>query len=308
MSVINEVEENSIGNVNTVQNWGNTIVIKHAEYLYSKISHLKKDSFKVKVGDYVYQGDIIAACGNSGRSPEPHVHFQLQAASHVGSKTLSYPISYYLSKGAEGRNQFHAFEIPAEGAKLFNPEPNDILQRAFCFIPGQKLKFETTANDIHRSAEWEVLVDAYNQSYLYCHYTKSAAYFSNNGVTFYFTRFYGDRKSLLYSFYLGAYKILLSGYPNLTVHDALSIDGFYNGALKAAHDFIAPFYQPLKATYTSGCREVDDESVVLVSNAVVLVGAAKKKEINFEFKLNLDGIERFSINEMDTCIEARRLL
>ena len=70
---------NNIGDVNLGDNWGNTIIIKHGDYLFSKISHIKEGSFKVRVGDYVKKGDVLAVCGNSGRSPEPHLHFQLQS-------------------------------------------------------------------------------------------------------------------------------------------------------------------------------------------------------------------------------------
>jgi hypothetical protein len=70
--VIDNIDDNEIGSINTVNNWGNSIVIKHAATLYTQISHLKKSSAKVKVGDYVKTGDLLAFCGNSGRSPEPH--------------------------------------------------------------------------------------------------------------------------------------------------------------------------------------------------------------------------------------------
>lgn len=57
---------------------GNYVVIKHAEQEYSTLAHLKKDSITVKVGDVVARGDVIATCGNTGNSTEPHLHFQLQ--------------------------------------------------------------------------------------------------------------------------------------------------------------------------------------------------------------------------------------
>ncbi|MPW24184.1 peptidoglycan DD-metalloendopeptidase family protein [Alkalibaculum sp. M08DMB] len=57
---------------------GNYIVIKHSEKEYSTFAHLKKDSITVKVGDSISRGDIIAKCGNTGNSTEPHLHFQLQ--------------------------------------------------------------------------------------------------------------------------------------------------------------------------------------------------------------------------------------
>ena len=54
--IIDHVEDNEIGGNNTLQNWGNSIVIKHAEGLYTKLSHLKKHSFKTTKGAYVKKG------------------------------------------------------------------------------------------------------------------------------------------------------------------------------------------------------------------------------------------------------------
>ena len=68
-------DDNMIGDVNLKVNWCNTVSIKHSEKLFTKLSHLKRESIKVKEGDYVKRGDILALCGNSGRSPEPHIHF-----------------------------------------------------------------------------------------------------------------------------------------------------------------------------------------------------------------------------------------
>ncbi|MFX7731938.1 M23 family metallopeptidase, partial [Acinetobacter baumannii] len=50
VEIIDFIEDNEIGGNNTQQNWGNTIVIKHAEGLYTKLSHLTKHSFKVAKG------------------------------------------------------------------------------------------------------------------------------------------------------------------------------------------------------------------------------------------------------------------
>ncbi|MGH2980455.1 MAG: M23 family metallopeptidase, partial [Solirubrobacterales bacterium] len=38
---------------------------------------LKRGSIRVAEGDTVRPGDLIAECGNSGNSSEPHVHMQL---------------------------------------------------------------------------------------------------------------------------------------------------------------------------------------------------------------------------------------
>jgi len=57
---------------------GNFIVIKHAEKEYSLYAHLAPKSVVVSKGGRVLQGQIIAKCGNSGNTSEPHLHFQLQ--------------------------------------------------------------------------------------------------------------------------------------------------------------------------------------------------------------------------------------
>ncbi len=57
---------------------GNYIVIQHSAQEYSTIAHIKKDSFCVKPGDKVFRGQVIARCGNSGNTSEPHIHFQIQ--------------------------------------------------------------------------------------------------------------------------------------------------------------------------------------------------------------------------------------
>lgn len=59
---------------------GNYIVIRHSENEYSTLAHLKKDSIRVKVGDVLSKGEVIALCGNTGNSSEPHLHFQLQTS------------------------------------------------------------------------------------------------------------------------------------------------------------------------------------------------------------------------------------
>jgi len=57
---------------------GNYIVIKHHDKEYSTTAHIMQNSFTVQVGDQVKQEQVIAKCGNSGNTSEPHIHFQLQ--------------------------------------------------------------------------------------------------------------------------------------------------------------------------------------------------------------------------------------
>lgn len=56
---------------------GNFIVIQHAGGEFSDYAHLRQGSVKVKAGDKVTRGQVIAQVGHTGNTTEPHLHFQL---------------------------------------------------------------------------------------------------------------------------------------------------------------------------------------------------------------------------------------
>lgn len=62
---------------------GNNVVIDHGNGEFSAFAHLKKGSVRVKEGDTVKQGDVIALLGNSGNSDGPHLHYQLMAGPKI---------------------------------------------------------------------------------------------------------------------------------------------------------------------------------------------------------------------------------
>lgn len=255
-AILDSIPDNEPGQVNLEHNWGNTLILKHGDDLYSKLSHLKKDTFKVKVGDHVSQGDIVAYCGNSGRSPEPHLHFQLQATPVIGAATLNYPLSHYLTT-TNGKVTFHAFDVPQEGETVSNIVPAKLLTAAFGFIPGKTLRFRVEENGDAYEVTWEVHTSSYNQSYLYCRRSGAIAYFSNNGKVFRFTDFYGDKDSLLYHFYLGAYQVVLGYYDSLELDDMLQADDFLHPVIKCIHDLCAPFFHFSDARYAMRFVSID---------------------------------------------------
>ncbi|GHB05979.1 hypothetical protein GCM10010305_56490 [Streptomyces termitum] len=59
---------------------GNHLVLDLGDGTYALYAHLRRGSLRVRPGDRVAAGQLLAACGNSGNSSEPHVHFQLMDA------------------------------------------------------------------------------------------------------------------------------------------------------------------------------------------------------------------------------------
>jgi hypothetical protein len=56
---------------------GNFITIDHGNGEYSVMVHLKKSSIRVKKGERVKRGQVVAQVGQSGLSTEPHLHFEV---------------------------------------------------------------------------------------------------------------------------------------------------------------------------------------------------------------------------------------
>jgi murein DD-endopeptidase MepM/ murein hydrolase activator NlpD len=58
--------------------FGNHVVLEHGDGEFSVLAHLRHGSVAVEAGDRVRRGQRLGACGNSGRSSEPHLHYHLQ--------------------------------------------------------------------------------------------------------------------------------------------------------------------------------------------------------------------------------------
>jgi urea transporter/murein DD-endopeptidase MepM/ murein hydrolase activator NlpD len=284
--IINNVEDNEISGVNTLDNWGNTLVMNHLNGLFSQISHFKKDSFKVAVGDYVSKGTVLGTCGNSGRSPEPHIHFQLQTEPKVGAKTLAYPIAYFLEK-KRNKISFKISEIPSEETIISNVSSQPLMTESFSLIPGKKMVFKN--NETEKLIFWEVFTDAYNRTYLYCKKTKSTAFFVNDGTMFYFYDFEGSKNSELFFFYVAAYRVLLAAYEEITINDMLPLIHFNNKSVLWIQDFLAPFYLFTKTNYASNYTFFDNllepnEAVLQSKIATTFLGF---KLVNKDFSILL---------------------
>ena len=120
------------------QRWGNVVVIQHAPGLCSLVAHLARGSVKVKPGQRVKQGEALGLCGSSGRSPVPHLHFQLQALPTVGAPTLPVELHDVIGVDHE-RERLYATCVPAEGQRVRNAEADPGLVAMLRFEPGETM-------------------------------------------------------------------------------------------------------------------------------------------------------------------------
>lgn len=92
---------------------GNYVLIMHAEREYGFIGHLKPQSICVAVGEKVRAGQVIAKCGNTGNSSEPHVHFHVQDGTNFFA-SAGIPISFkdICVTVQEGYSNYDSHAIP----------------------------------------------------------------------------------------------------------------------------------------------------------------------------------------------------
>jgi len=114
ISCRHDLIDNAIGSVDKVQNWGNYVIIKTDLGLFIEISHLMQYSLLVNVGDYIKVNSIIAKCGNSGYSPQPHIHIQVQKFGILGSETIPFCFGEYIK---ENKVIFNSLPILDESIK-----------------------------------------------------------------------------------------------------------------------------------------------------------------------------------------------
>ncbi len=86
---------------------GNHIILDLGNGNYALYAHLQKGSLRVKQGDRVHRGQVLALLGNTGNSSAPHLHFQLMSGpSSLGANGLPYKITSFQVVGHVSREQF----------------------------------------------------------------------------------------------------------------------------------------------------------------------------------------------------------
>ena len=100
-AAVDGVPDQTPGKLDPKEAMGNHVVIDHGNGEFSFLAHLREGSVRVRPGASVTAGDVIGACGNSGNSSEPHLHYHLQtSAVPFGGEGLPAFFGAYLADGA----------------------------------------------------------------------------------------------------------------------------------------------------------------------------------------------------------------
>lgn len=303
VKVIDGIDENEIGKINIKQNWGNTVIIDHGQGLFSAVSHLKKNTIRVKEGDEVEKGDILGNCGNSGRSPEPHIHFQFQKNDKVGAPTLMFPFGHYLVK-KENKFELKSYEFPLKDEKIQKLEINSKVKEAFKFEYGDKYQIRYVKAGRTITENWEVKIDPFNIPYIESS-SGSIATFFNDDEVFYFTSYIGKKKDALYHFYLAAIQIPFSTMNNLEWNDSYPISMLTNFPIMILSDVLILIYNPFNAIGKFSVVDDPDGNFVF-ENDINFYGRGIFSSINWKRNYKLI-VDKYGFLKSFYCLEDNKI-
>ncbi len=155
-SAFDDLPDNEPGQMDLVNNWGNYLILRLESGVHVLLAHLRQKSIKVGVGQWVVTGEALACCGSSGRSPQPHLHMQVQQECWLGAPTRPFAMTCLLRQ--EQRNLFCLASIPEQGDLIAAPSSQNALHQALSLSVGRRWQYRwvTTQGSVVRSLECTV--------------------------------------------------------------------------------------------------------------------------------------------------------
>ena len=235
VSIENDVPDVRIGEVDVERNWGNRVLVVHGAALYSLVAHLAPGSVKVFPGQIVRRGEVLGLCGSSGRSPRPHLHFQLQGSPELGAATLPcrFVDAVRLEAGAE---QLEREVLPREEDVLRGIDPDEDARRMLGLAAGTSHWFEVDGRAERVLAEVSLL----GQPTLTSSSGASLPY-DTSGEGFVAYDPLGDPRSVLHLMRVALPRLPFDTRGKLGFSDLVPLHWDLGPVLHALWDFVAPF-------------------------------------------------------------------
>ncbi len=217
-------KDNSIGVVDKENNWGNFILLYSPYGYYVEISHLQQNSVRVKAGDYVKPGTPIANCGNSGYSPQPHIHIQVQYLPALGSATTEF---YFLNPLNKDKI-FNPHKIFKKDEKISPIVYSRKMFRIFQFILDDTFKYDVYKNDKKIGfLDLVVKIASNGTYYLFDKNRKEILYFGFNGICFVFYSLENSQNGFLRFFIMALPKVPITTQEGIVWKEILPFDTIF---------------------------------------------------------------------------------
>ncbi|MBU4485310.1 MAG: urea transporter, partial [Candidatus Delongbacteria bacterium] len=288
-----EVNDNDLGEVDKVNNWGNYIILYSYLGYYIELSHLKKGSVKVKMWDQVTKGTLLAECGNSGYSPEPHLHIQVQLSYLIGSPGIEFAFNSLKVNeiGIDSKYLQKSDSVsPLSTSKNLSRKLQFILDEVFNYIVFKNKKQI-------KEVKIEVKMDT-DGTYYFKEDKHNKLYFGNDKDRFVFYKYDGSYDSILKYFFLALPSIPLSDDENIEWNEFIPDNVLKSSKLPM---FIKSFKHSLNKI--TGIYTKTDKSTV--TGKIIQNGTAAAETI--AVLCNRKGIKEITVKINKTIIKIEKI-
>lgn len=237
--VVDGVPDNPVGEQDLDQNWGNLVILCHAPGLYSLVCHLAPGSIKVKEGEYVPAGSVLGHCGNSGRSPFPHLHFQLQGSAHIGAPTLPIELNDVVCGVGHAAEVLETSTVPIVGSLVRNLVPQSDLAGLVAFQQGQPFFLSTAGEENAERIEPDI--DAFGRRVLVSPSRRATLYYDHTPERFCVFDTVGSRRSHLHFVQMALGRLPFEGADSLQWTDYLPTRRLLPKIVAPIFDLFSPF-------------------------------------------------------------------
>ena len=213
VALYQDYPDNPVGTVKNQNNFGNFVVIRDAYGAHVLLGHLKRNSVVCALYQYVEANQAIAQCGNSGYSPEPHIHMHVQADAVAGSPTIGFHLTNFLV----GKH-FHFHGVPTMGETVTKLSVNNTLARSLGFRVHESFSICSKDSNQASSTTIENRLDPYWGS-MYFTDGKAKLFHYRDALTFYFYRYEGPRAGPLFDLMTALPRVPIVYEVNCTYED-----------------------------------------------------------------------------------------
>jgi urea transporter len=242
--VVDDLPDSPVSGIDEGHRWGNLVVLQDDAGFFVEISHLASHSVRLAVGDRVERGTVLGFCGNSGYSPQPHIHVQVQADDAAGAASLPFSFASYAAGG-----RFHANNLPREGERVEPLYPEKRMVALTGFLLDEVHEFEELRDGQPRSRLTLTVKMAPDGTTCFDS-GRGRLYFGRHEGTFYFYRVEGSDPRLRRLF-LAMPRLPLAFRDGLTWCDFVPVGVAASGLRRLLAQFLGAFYPALAAVRTT---------------------------------------------------------
>lgn len=247
VDLVDGVPDNHVGEVNTEDNWGNYVVIEAKEGFYVVLAHFSPETFKVDKGQWIAKGALLGLCGNSGYSPEPHIHMHVQLSPEIGKPTVPFVVESYVEN-----EDFVDVGVPVEKSVVEPFHVDKAFKRKLSFMVEQRFRYRVY-RDAKALKELSVKVDMDPDGSFYFTDGESKLYFYQHHGAFYFYSFEGRDGSLLKLLFMAFSKVPLGLREGLKWRDVLPVELVADRFKRFFYLFAASFRHDLAKVTSEFC-------------------------------------------------------